>query len=74
MGSATSGRESKAWPWWGPERDARGQTCRTRAIHPAMAAGQIVDRWCPTELYMAGSHLLGGLFLLAAARAGLDGG
>ncbi len=34
-----------------------------------MAAGQIVDRWCPTELYMAGAHLLGGLFLLAAARA-----
>ena len=34
-----------------------------------MAAGQIVDRWCPTELYMAGAHLLGGLFLLSAARA-----
>ncbi len=34
-----------------------------------MAAGQIVDRWCPTELYMAGAHLVGGLFLLAAARA-----
>ena len=34
-----------------------------------MAAGQIVDRWCPTEYYMAGSHLVGGLFLLAAARA-----
>ena len=34
-----------------------------------MAAGQIVDRWCPTEYYMAGAHLLGGLFLLAAARA-----
>ena len=34
-----------------------------------MAAGQIVDRWCPTELSMAGAHLLGGVFLLAAARA-----
>lgn len=34
-----------------------------------MAAGQIVDRWCPTEYYMAGAHLVGGLFLLAAARA-----
>jgi len=34
-----------------------------------MAAGQIVDRWCPTEYYMAAAHLLGGLFLLAAARA-----
>ncbi len=34
-----------------------------------MAAGQVVDRWCPTELYMAGTHLVGGLFLLAAARA-----
>jgi nucleoside transporter len=34
-----------------------------------MLGGQIVDRWCPTELYMAGAHLLGGLFLLAAARA-----
>ena len=34
-----------------------------------MAAGQIVDRWCPTELYMAVAHLLGGVFLLAAARA-----
>lgn len=34
-----------------------------------MAAGQVVDRWCPTEYYMAGAHLVGGLFLLAAARA-----
>lgn len=34
-----------------------------------MAAGQIVDRWCPTEWYMAGAHLLGGVFLLAAAYA-----
>lgn len=34
-----------------------------------MAAGQVVDRWCPTELYMAGAHLLGGVFLLLAARA-----
>ena len=34
-----------------------------------MAAGQIVDRWCPTELYMAAAHLLGGVFLLAASRA-----
>jgi nucleoside transporter len=33
-----------------------------------MAAGQIVDQWCPTELYLAGAHLLGGVFLLAAAR------
>lgn len=33
-----------------------------------MAAGQVVDRWCPTEYYMAGAHLVGGLFLLAAAR------
>lgn len=34
-----------------------------------MAAGQVVDRWCPTELYMAFSHLAGGVFLLLAARA-----
>lgn len=34
-----------------------------------MAAGQVVDRWCPTELYMAGAHLLGAAFLLAASRA-----
>ncbi|MBI5819824.1 MAG: MFS transporter [Verrucomicrobia bacterium] len=34
-----------------------------------MAAGQVVDRWCSTELYMAWAHLLGGLFLLGAARA-----
>ncbi len=34
-----------------------------------MAAGQIVDRWCPTEVYMAGAHLLGGVFLFLAARA-----
>lgn len=34
-----------------------------------MLAGQIVDRWCPTELYLAGAHLVGGLFLLAAARS-----
>jgi len=34
-----------------------------------MAAGQVVDRWCPTELYMAAAHLVGGVFLLAAARA-----
>ena len=34
-----------------------------------LAAGQIVDRWCPTEVYLGVSHLLGGVFLLAAARA-----
>lgn len=34
-----------------------------------MAAGQVVDRWCPTEYYMAVAHLVGGLFLLGAARA-----
>jgi nucleoside transporter len=34
-----------------------------------MAAGQIVDRWCATELYMGGAHLLGALFLLGASRA-----
>jgi len=34
-----------------------------------MAAGQIVDRWVPTEYYLATAHLVGGLFLLAAARA-----
>ena len=34
-----------------------------------LAAGQIVDRWCPTELYLGLSHLLGGVFLLAASRA-----
>ena len=33
-----------------------------------MAAGQIVDRWMATEYYLAIAHLLGGLFLLAAAR------
>ncbi len=34
-----------------------------------LVAGQIVDRWCPTELYLAGSHLVGALFLFGAARA-----
>jgi nucleoside transporter len=34
-----------------------------------MAAGQVVDRWCPTEYYMAVAHILGGVFLLMAARA-----
>jgi nucleoside transporter len=34
-----------------------------------MAAGQIVDRWCPTEVYLGLTHLLGGVFLLLAARA-----
>lgn len=34
-----------------------------------LAAGQIVDRWCPTELYLGLSHLLGGVFLLTASRA-----
>ena len=32
-------------------------------------AGQIVDRWCPTEIYLGIAHLLGGVLLLAAARA-----
>lgn len=34
-----------------------------------LAAGQIVDRWCPTEVYLGISHLIGGVLLLAAARA-----
>jgi nucleoside transporter len=34
-----------------------------------MLGGQIVDRWCPTEWYMAAAHLLGGVFLFTAARA-----
>jgi nucleoside transporter len=34
-----------------------------------MAAGQIVDRYCATELYMGGSHLVGAVFLLMAARS-----
>ena len=34
-----------------------------------MVAGQIVDQWCATELYMAAAHLMGGVFLLAASRA-----
>ena len=34
-----------------------------------LAAGQIVDRWCPTEWYLGGTHLLGCVFLFAAARA-----
>lgn len=34
-----------------------------------MAAGQVVDRWCPTQYYMAGAHLIGALFLFGAARA-----
>lgn len=33
-----------------------------------MAAGQVVDRWVATERYMAVAHLVGGLFLLLAAR------
>jgi len=38
-------------------------------IFAPMAAGQVVDRWCPTQYYMAGAHLVGALFLLGAARA-----
>ncbi len=34
-----------------------------------LLAGQIVDRWCPTQWYLGGAHLLGSIFLLAAARA-----
>jgi nucleoside transporter len=34
-----------------------------------MAAGQVVDRWCPTQYYMAAAHLIGALFLFGAARA-----
>jgi len=44
-------------------------TLPVACILAPMAAGQIVDRWCPTQLYMAGAHLLGGVFLLLAARA-----
>jgi len=32
-----------------------------------MAAGQVVDRWVPTEIYMGVAHLVGALFLLGAA-------
>jgi len=32
-------------------------------------AGQIVDRWLPAQLFLAGTHLLGGLALLRAAVA-----
>lgn len=34
-----------------------------------MVAGQIVDRWCPTEWFLAGVHLVGAVFLFLAARA-----
>ncbi len=34
-----------------------------------LAAGQIVDKWCPTQWYLGGSHLLGSVFLLAASRS-----
>jgi nucleoside transporter len=34
-----------------------------------MLGGQIVDRWCPTQWFMAITHLLGGVFLLLAARS-----
>lgn len=34
-----------------------------------LVAGQLVDRWCPTEWYLGVSHLAGSVFLLGAARA-----
>ena len=33
-----------------------------------LAAGQLVDRWVPTEWYLGVAHLVGGVLLLAAAR------
>lgn len=32
-------------------------------------AGQIVDQWCPTEVYLGITHLCGAVFLFLAARA-----
>ncbi len=34
-----------------------------------LLAGQIVDKWCPTQWYLGVAHLVGGVILLAAARA-----
>ncbi|NLE67636.1 MAG: nucleoside permease [Lentisphaerae bacterium] len=34
-----------------------------------LAAGQIVDKWCPTQWYLGVAHLAGSVFLLIAARA-----
>ena len=33
-----------------------------------LAAGQVVDRWVPTQWYLGATHLVGGLLLLVAAR------
>ena len=33
-----------------------------------LAAGQLVDRWVPTEIFLGITHLLGGVLLLFAAR------
>lgn len=33
-----------------------------------LAAGQVVDRWMPTQWYLGVTHLVGGLLLLVAAR------
>jgi MFS family permease len=38
-------------------------------IAAPLVAGQIVDRWIPTEWFLAGAHFASGLALLAAARA-----
>ena len=34
-----------------------------------LAAGQIVDKWCPTQWYLGTAHLAGAVFLFIAARA-----
>ena len=33
-----------------------------------LIAGQVVDRWVPTQFFLAAAHLVGGVCLLAAAR------
>ncbi len=33
-----------------------------------LVAGQVVDRWVPTQFFLAGVHLVGGVLLLLAAR------
>ena len=38
------------------------------SIITPLIAGQIVDRWLPTQWFLAGAHLGGGLLMLASAR------
>ncbi len=71
------------WGAWGPVLSAHllgplrmnaKQTAWIYATLPLacilspLVAGQVVDRWMPTEWFLAGAHLVGGVCLLAAVK------